>query len=123
MYQHDSAAMFQFVLREELSGSQVSDLEHAWITAKSIPNGKELVVDVSGITNAISNDQSRIVYRSSSGCLPLVVSVRITGPMELPTALWFKMAILWFKSQVSIPPVHRSSRGGPGPRPWDFFRV
>jgi ABC-type transporter Mla MlaB component len=52
MYQHDSATMFQFVLRGELIGDPVQDLEHAWKTAKSILAGKELVVDISGITNA-----------------------------------------------------------------------
>jgi hypothetical protein len=52
MYQHDTAAMFKIVLRGELSGSQVLDLEHAWTTAKSILNGRELIVDVSGMTHA-----------------------------------------------------------------------
>ena len=52
MYQHDSATMFQFVLRGELIGDGVQDLEHAWNTVKSILAGKELVVDISGITNA-----------------------------------------------------------------------
>jgi ABC-type transporter Mla MlaB component len=52
IYQHDSAAMFQFVLRGELIGDRVRELEHAWNTAKSILKGKELVIDISGITNA-----------------------------------------------------------------------
>lgn len=52
MYQHDGATMFQFVLRGELIGNPVQDLEHAWSTAKSILAGKELVVDISGITSA-----------------------------------------------------------------------
>ena len=52
MYQHDSAGRFQFVLRGELAGNRVLGLEQAWTTAKSILNGKELVVDVSGITVA-----------------------------------------------------------------------
>ena len=52
IYQHDSATMFQFVLRGELIGDRVEDLEHAWNTAKSILNGKQLVVDISGIANA-----------------------------------------------------------------------
>ena len=52
MYQHDRATMFQFVLRGELAGNQVQDLEHAWNTAQSILAGRELVVDISGITNA-----------------------------------------------------------------------
>lgn len=52
MHQHDGATMFQFVLRGELTGNRVQDLEHAWNTAKSILAGKELVVDVSGMTDA-----------------------------------------------------------------------
>ena len=52
MYQHDSPTMFQFVLRGELIGDRVQDLEHAWNTAESILAGKELVVEISGITNA-----------------------------------------------------------------------
>jgi ABC-type transporter Mla MlaB component len=54
MYQHDSATMFRFVLRGELIGDWVQDLEHAWNTAKSILGGKDLVVDISGITKADS---------------------------------------------------------------------
>ena len=52
MYQHDSARMFQFVLRGKLIGDRVRDLEEAWNTAKSILAGKELVVDISGIADA-----------------------------------------------------------------------
>ena len=51
MYQHDSATMFQFVLRGDLIGDRVIDLDHAWNTAKSILAGKVLVVDISGITS------------------------------------------------------------------------
>ena len=52
MYQHDRADMFQFVLRGELIGDRVQDLEHAWNTAKSVLAGKELAVELSGLTNA-----------------------------------------------------------------------
>ena len=52
MYQHDSAMMFRFVLRGDLTAGRVPELEHAWTTAKSILNGRDLVVDVSGITGA-----------------------------------------------------------------------
>jgi ABC-type transporter Mla MlaB component len=51
MYQHDSATMFRFVLRGGLYGDGAQELERAWTTARSILEGKELVVDVSGITN------------------------------------------------------------------------
>ena len=52
MYQHDSSTMFRFVLRGELRGERVEELEHAWTTARSILGTKELVVDISGITEA-----------------------------------------------------------------------
>ncbi len=52
MYQHDSATMFRFVLRGDLTGCQVPELEHAWITSRSILKGRDLVVDVSGIADA-----------------------------------------------------------------------
>jgi anti-anti-sigma regulatory factor len=52
MYLHDSATMFRFVVSGELSGLRAPDLEQAWTTAQSILNGKELVVDVSGLTGA-----------------------------------------------------------------------
>jgi ABC-type transporter Mla MlaB component len=52
LYQHYSATTFQFVLRGRLGGDGVRNLEHAWNTAKSILAGKELIVDVSGITDA-----------------------------------------------------------------------
>ena len=58
MYQHDSPLTYRFVLRGELAGERVEELEHAWNTAKSILGGKELVVDVSGITDA---DHSGVV--------------------------------------------------------------
>jgi hypothetical protein len=52
MFQHDSETMFRFVLRGVLTGDRVQELDHAWTTAKSILGGKELVVDISGITDA-----------------------------------------------------------------------
>ena len=52
MFQHDSATMFRFVLRGELTGDGVQELEHAWTTARSILGTKALVVEISGITNA-----------------------------------------------------------------------
>ena len=52
MFQHDSAGSFEFVLRGELAGDCVRELERAWETAKSILRGRELAVDISGITDA-----------------------------------------------------------------------
>ena len=52
MYQHDSAAMFRFVLRGDLAGDRVRELEHAWTAARSTLNGRLMVIDVSGIRDA-----------------------------------------------------------------------
>ena len=52
LYQHDSAGMFRFVLRGDLSGTSVREFEHAWNTATSIATQKEMVVDLSGVTDA-----------------------------------------------------------------------
>jgi hypothetical protein len=52
MHQHDSPTEFRFVLRGKLIGDPVQDLEHAWHTAQSILDGRELVVDLSGVTAA-----------------------------------------------------------------------
>jgi ABC-type transporter Mla MlaB component len=52
MYQHDSAATFRFVLMGELTGGAVHELQYAWDTAKSSLAGKELVVELSGLTSA-----------------------------------------------------------------------
>ncbi len=42
MYQHDGATMFRFVLRGELAGEAVEDLEQAWRTAQSVAREKQL---------------------------------------------------------------------------------
>jgi ABC-type transporter Mla MlaB component len=52
MYQHDSPARFEFVLRGDLTGEPITDLEHAWNTAKSILGDRVLVVDISGVKMA-----------------------------------------------------------------------
>ena len=40
MYQHDGVEMFEFVLRGELSGDGVQNLEHAWILrGRFLPEG------------------------------------------------------------------------------------
>ena len=52
IYQHDGAEVFRFVLRGDLSGQVVQQLEWAWETAKSILHGKELIIDISGMASA-----------------------------------------------------------------------
>ena len=77
MYQHDSAGMFQFILRGELSADQVPDLEHAWTTAQSIVKTKELVLDVSGVTKADRSGMELLTRMRDSG-----VHLTATSPAE-----------------------------------------
>jgi hypothetical protein len=52
VYLHDSSTALRFVLRGELAGGGAQDLEHAWTTANSILGSRELVVDISAVTDA-----------------------------------------------------------------------
>jgi len=52
MYQHDSANTFRFVLKGDLAKIEAQQLQCAWETAKSILNGKDIIIDVSGVTKA-----------------------------------------------------------------------
>ena len=67
MYQHDYAAMFRFVLSGDLTGDGVPQLEHAWTTAKSILHGRDLAVDVSGLTNADESGLDLLFRMRDSG--------------------------------------------------------
>jgi len=61
-YLNDSAKTFEFVLQGELTGDAVQSLKHAWITATSILNGKEVLVDVSALT-AADAEGIELLYR------------------------------------------------------------
>lgn len=52
IYQHDNAKTFRFVLKGELNGDATRELGYAWETASSVTRGKELLVDLSGLTSA-----------------------------------------------------------------------
>ena len=51
-YQHDAPESFRFSLAGALEGTEVESLEHAWTTASSVLDGKELVVDLSELVSA-----------------------------------------------------------------------
>ena len=67
IYQHDGADAFQFVLSGELSGAAVQELRWRWETASSILNGKELTVDISGITDADDFGRALLSLMQESG--------------------------------------------------------
>jgi hypothetical protein len=50
LYQHDSPAAFQMVLKGDLGEVGAQGVRWAWETARSILGAKELVVDVSDVT-------------------------------------------------------------------------
>lgn len=52
MYLHDSCADFRIVLRGNLVGPFVLEVERAWTTAKSTLDGKTLLIDTAGLTRA-----------------------------------------------------------------------
>ena len=88
MYLHDSATRFRFVLRGELTGSDVARLRHAWTTAQSILGTKELVVDLSGITTAdVGGFETLREMRHSGARLigkPLPASADCLGSLGTP---------------------------------------
>jgi hypothetical protein len=76
VYQYDSAAMFRFTVQGDLQGTCVDELEHAWIAATSVLKGKELVVDISGVTSVDRTGADLLSYMRESG-------VRLTAPPPL----------------------------------------
>lgn len=52
VYQHDGPAVFRFEVTGLLDGPVVEELEHAWITAASVLQGKDLVLDISELAGA-----------------------------------------------------------------------
>ncbi len=104
IYQHDSAAMFRFVLRGDLTRDQVESLEHAWTTAQSILNGKPLVVELSGITSADEFGVNLLSRMRKSGAgltaaLPpeSEALLRALGvPVPAPRGRWTKSKVLRF---------------------------
>ena len=91
MYQHDSAARFRFVLRGALAGEQATELEHAWTTAESILTGKELVVDLSGLTGADESGVSLLSRMRAAGAqltaAPPFASKEFLGLLGVPVVV------------------------------------
>lgn len=92
MHQHDRATMFEFVLRGELTGHRVVDLEHAWDTAKSILAGKELVVDIAGIVRADPAGVELLCRMRESGARLAAARGSVQGPRARWWRVWFRWA-------------------------------
>ena len=67
MYLHDSTETFKFALHGELTADAVQSLEQAWITAMSILDGKEVLVDVSAVTAANAEGIQLLRRMTASG--------------------------------------------------------
>lgn len=52
IYQHDLASAFRLQILGALRDGTVTELERCWVTARSIMDGKELVVDLRGLTES-----------------------------------------------------------------------
>jgi ABC-type transporter Mla MlaB component len=100
MYLKDSASTFEFVLRGELTGDAVEGLEHAWITATSILHGKDVLIDVSALTDADSEGVALLYRMTGSGA-----RLRAAQPPHSPEFLR-SLGVL-----VAAPPRY-------GSRPW-----
>ncbi|MDR3699038.1 MAG: STAS domain-containing protein [Candidatus Sulfopaludibacter sp.] len=107
IYLHDRPATFQFVLKGKLMGEWVPHLEHAWDTARSVLAGKELVVDLSGMTGADSGGVELLSRMRESGA-------RLTAAAMRPESEAFLTVL-----GVSAP---RYSAGGGG-WAWRFLRL
>ena len=90
MYLHDSATMFRFALRGELVADRVRELEYAWITSKSVLGTKEVVVDVSGVTNADATGIELLSRMRESGARLTAIaapeSPKIVRLLRIPAA-------------------------------------
>ncbi|HZT29827.1 MAG TPA: hypothetical protein VFA33_08090 [Bryobacteraceae bacterium] len=80
-YLHDSASLFQFQLKGRLEGRWVEELEHAWRTAQSVMEGKELVVDITEMTAADGAGMALLERMRASGArlAPEAAVIRSAG--------------------------------------------
>lgn len=78
IYLHDSASSFRIVLRGDLAGPDVRELESVWTTGKSILNGRELLVDVTELEKADHSGADLLSRMRSAGAL--LVKARPPAP-------------------------------------------
>jgi ABC-type transporter Mla MlaB component len=67
LYQHDATCSFRFQLLGDLEGSAVDELAHAWQTARSIMNGKALIVDLSALGRTDEAGMQLLIRLRDSG--------------------------------------------------------
>src|SRR5262245_22455619 len=69
IYLNDSGKSFEFVLNGDLADGAVRSLEQAWITATSILSGKDVFVELSGLTAADDAGVELLHCMTASGAL------------------------------------------------------
>ncbi len=69
IYQHDERACFRFQLRGPLDERSARQLECSWQTAQSILGKKDLVVDVTGVTEVDDAGRQLLNRMRESGAL------------------------------------------------------
>jgi hypothetical protein len=88
VYQHDGADTFRFVLRGKLTGESVEELRHAWTTAASVTQGKQLVIDLSWLLDADADGVELLRRMEAAGgrfIAPMPpVSAYLTAALNLP---------------------------------------
>lgn len=105
LYQHDGPDMFRFELRGGVSGAAVYDLEQAWNTAASILRGKQLIVDVSAVTNADAGGLDLLIRMRASGARLIAAlppkSQQFVRLLGLPAATPARRRRSWLALQLS----------------------
>jgi len=74
IYLNDSVKSFEFILKGDLAAASVRSLEQAWITARSILGGKEVSVEVSGLT-AADDAGVELLYRMTASGVRLTAAL------------------------------------------------
>ncbi len=89
VYQHDAATAFRFVLTGMLAGSDVEELEHAWMTAHSVMKGKELIVDITSVLEMDAAGTELLARMRASGARILSSPEPARArTVAAPAALW-----------------------------------
>jgi anti-anti-sigma regulatory factor len=79
LYQHDQAKAFRFVLVGALDGASALELQSAWETARSVLRGRELLVDLTGMTTAGPEGLSLLSRMQEAGARLLETQVAENG--------------------------------------------
>lgn len=89
LYQYDSARRFRFRIAGALERNGVRELEHAWAAAGSTLNGRELVVDIAGVTKADASGFDLLCLMRNRGA-----RLELSRAPESPS-LAFRLALDW----------------------------